>query len=101
MKIPLALMLAGTLTLISTAYAQQQTPAQKLAPILPAQPPQVSTTTKPSAAGQPASLYHAPAAPTIKQVDTIRVPPPARSAPNPQNDPDVARGIRDYKKPGT
>jgi len=101
MNIRLVLILAGTLTLISTAYAQQQTPAQKLAPILPAQPPQVSTATKPSAAGQPVSAYHAPAAPTMKQVDTIHVPLPARPAPNPQNDPDVARGIKDYKKPGT
>lgn len=33
--------------------AAKPTPAQKLAPVLPAQPPQVSTGTKPSPVGQP------------------------------------------------
>jgi hypothetical protein len=46
--------------LSSNAYAQtgpanarKPTPAQKLEPVLPAQPPQVSSGTKPSPVGQP------------------------------------------------
>lgn len=39
-------------------------------------PPQVSTTTKPSPVGQAASEYHPPAAKSMKSVDTIVVPSP-------------------------
>jgi hypothetical protein len=78
---------------VANAYAQQQTPAKKLAPIFPATPPSVSTTTKVNPVGQPISIYHPPAAPSMKPVDTIRVPPPP---PNPTHDPDVQRGIDTY-----
>ncbi|HEY7390132.1 MAG TPA: hypothetical protein VH640_16570 [Bryobacteraceae bacterium] len=41
-------------------------------------PPSVSTGTKPSPVGQPASDYHPPAAPTMKNVDRTVVPPPSK-----------------------
>jgi hypothetical protein len=41
-----------------------------------ADPPQVSTSTKPSPVGQPASDYHPPAAKSMKSVDKAVVPPP-------------------------
>jgi hypothetical protein len=51
---------AVTVALISTADAQtgttggsKPTPAQKIDSVLPAQPPQASTTAKPSPVGQP------------------------------------------------
>jgi hypothetical protein len=49
--------------------------------IKPADPPKVSTTTKPSPVGQKASEYHPPAAKSMKSVDTIKVPPPAPAKP--------------------
>jgi hypothetical protein len=39
-------------------------------------PPKVSTTTKPSPVGQPASDYHPPAAKSMKSVDKAVVPSP-------------------------
>lgn len=47
------------------ANAKKPTPAQKLDPVLPAQPPQVSTGTKPSVAGVPASEFK-PKPPPLK-----------------------------------
>jgi len=41
-------------------------------------PPQVSTTTKPSPVGQKASDYHPPAANTMKSIDKAVVPPPSK-----------------------
>ena len=70
--------------LASNAFAQpgpgnpqKQTPQQKLEPILPAQPPQVSTGTKPSPVGQPVTSTgttpgYKPAPPPLK----IKEPPP-------------------------
>jgi hypothetical protein len=64
--------------LASNAFAQpgpgnpqKQTPQQKLEPILPAQPPQVSTGTKPSPVGQPVTSTgttpgYKPAPPPLK-----------------------------------
>jgi hypothetical protein len=50
---------------MGVAHAQQQqTPAQKLAPVLPAQPPQASNTSKPSPVGQP--VYSTPNNPGYK-----------------------------------
>jgi hypothetical protein len=67
----------------TTQATPKQTPAQKLAPIFPAQPPAVSSTTKPSAAGLPVrtqgnQLGFQPAAPKFKPVV---VPSPVVTAP--------------------
>jgi hypothetical protein len=82
MKLVLA---AAMMTVLgSNAFAQpgpvnpqKQTPQQKLEPILPAQPPQVSTGTKPSPVGQPVTSTgttpgYKPAPPPLK----IKEPPP-------------------------
>lgn len=65
----------------SSAYAQtgpakvqKPTPAQKLAPVLPAQPPQVSTGTKPSMVGVPTKEFQPPK-PKMK---TVEPPPPKK-----------------------
>jgi hypothetical protein len=71
------------LALSSIAYAQtgpantaKPTPRQKIEPVLPAQPPQVSTGTKPSPIGQPivsrpGNPGYKPAPPSLK----IKEPP--------------------------
>lgn len=56
------------------AKAQKPTPAQKLAPVLPAQPPQASTGTKPSMVGVKASEFQPPK-PKMKVVEP---PPPPK-----------------------
>ena len=52
------------------ANAKKPTPAQKLDPILPAQPPQANTGNKPSVVGVPASEFR-PKPPPLK----IKEPP--------------------------
>lgn len=57
-------------------------------------PPRVSSTTKPSPAGQPAREYR-PAPSSLK----IKEPPaPARNRVNPRNDPDVQKGYDKHQK---
>jgi len=58
-----------------------------------ADPPQVSTTTKPSPVGQPVSNYK----PTGPSVRAKEPPPPPRNY-NPQNDPNVKRGYEKHQK---
>ena len=60
-----------------------------------ADPPQASTTTKPSPLGQSTSDYHS-TGPSVK----MKEPPSPVNKLNPQNDPDVQRGLDNYKKPG-
>lgn len=55
-------------------------------------PPQVSTTTKPSPVGQPVSDYK-PTGPSVKPKE-----PPVPKSYNPQNDPDVKRGYEQHQK---
>ncbi len=55
------------------AKAQKPTPQQKLEPVLPAQPPQASTGTKPSMVGVPTSEFKPPP-PKMKMVE----PPPPK-----------------------
>lgn len=58
-----------------------------------ADPPQVSTTTKPSPVGQPVTDYK-PAGPSVKPKE----PPPPQRSYNPQNDPDVQRGYEKHQR---
>ena len=60
--------------------------------IRPADPPQVSTSTKPSPVGQPVSDYK-PKGPSVHVKE-----PPAPKSYNPQNDPDVKRGYEQHQK---
>jgi hypothetical protein len=62
-------------------------------PIRLPDPPQVSTTTKPSPAGQPVTNYH-PAGPSVNPKP---VPSPVNKN-NPRNDPDVQRGFNQNQK---
>jgi len=59
-----------------------------------ADPPSVSTTTKPSPVGQRATDYH-PQGPSVKPQE----PPSPVNKLNPRNDRDVQRGLDTYKKP--
>ena len=54
--------------------AKKPTPAQKLEPVLPAQPPEVSTTTKPSVLGVPASEFK----PTPPKMNIKEPPSPGK-----------------------
>jgi hypothetical protein len=78
-KIRLIILFALALVLaIGPAWAADLSGAKgTVNKIKPADPPKVSTTTKPSPVGQKASEYHPPAAKSMKSVDTIKVPPPA------------------------
>jgi hypothetical protein len=71
--------------LMGTAYAQQSInlkPAQNTVDnIRPADPPQVSTTTKPSQVGQPVSVFKPPAA---KSLHVKEVPAPVLVKPAPK-----------------
>jgi len=58
-----------------------------------ADPPRVSTTTKPSPVGQPISDYK-PRGPSVR----AKEPPPPQRNYNPQNDPDVRRGYQQHQK---
>ena len=58
-----------------------------------AEPPQVSTTTKPSPVGQPIQEYK-PKGPSVK----AKEPPPPKKPYNPQNDPHVKKGWDNHQK---
>lgn len=58
-----------------------------------AEPPQVSTTTKPSPVGQPVHEYK-PKGPSVK----AKEPPPPSKPYNPQNDPKVQEGWDKHQK---
>jgi hypothetical protein len=60
--------------------------------IRPADPPQVSTSTKPSPVGQPVSDYK-PKGPSVHAKE-----PPAPKSYNPQNDPAVKKGYEQHQK---
>ena len=70
--------------LVGTAYAQQRPnlqPAQNTVNnIKPADPPQVSTGTKPSPVGQPVTDYKPPAAKSL-HVKEVPAPAPAKQPP--------------------
>ena len=58
-----------------------------------AEPPKVSTTTKPSPVGQPVHEYK-PKGPSVK----AKPPPPPKKSYNPQNDPQVKKGWDKHQK---
>jgi hypothetical protein len=58
-----------------------------------AEPPKVSTSTKPSPVGQPISEYK-PKGPSVH----AKEPPKPQRNYNPQNDPDVKRGYEKHQK---
>jgi hypothetical protein len=90
------LLLALTLpvTMSSVARADQNTAAAVVDAVRLDDPPVESTNTKPSPVGQNASDYQ-PAPPPLVTHD---VPSPVNPL-NPQNDPDVQRGLDSYQKP--
>jgi hypothetical protein len=84
-----ALVLLAALAMAGAAHAQTTNqnkpntnltkPANTVNNIRPADPPRASTGTVTGMTGTPASAYHPPAAPTMKSVDTTKVPPPQTS----------------------
>src|SRR5271169_1005232 len=88
--------------------APKQTPAQKLAPIIPAQPPTVSTTTKPSPVGLPVrtsgnQIGFQPAAPKYKPIvvpsPVVTASKPTTTASAPKTTSTTSTGTSTTKKP--
>ena len=90
-----ALTLASALIFSSSVFAADLSDAENTVDsIRQADPPQVSNTTKQSPLGQSTTDYH-PSGPSV----VTKEPPSAVNKLNPQNDPDVQRGLDNYKKP--
>jgi len=84
-----ALAVASSLLVATTTFAADVSKAKDTVDsIREADPPQVSTTTKESPLGQSTTDYH-PTGPSVK----TKEPPSPVNKLNPQNDPDVQRGL--------
>ncbi len=85
-EIAIALSVVLAMAGVAQAQATNQTnqkpstnlnkPTNTVNNIRPADPPRASTGTVTGVTGTPASAFHPPAAPTMKSVDTAKVPSP-------------------------